>query len=323
MPADLHALPKLRDSLTFLYVERAIIEQDALSIVALQGEARIPIPIAAMTVLLLGPGTTVTHAAVKAVADCGCTVVWCGEQAARFYACGMGETRSAANLLQQAKLCMDPELHMQVVYRMYERRFAGIRTDGMTLQQIRGLEGIRVREAYRSASKTTGVKWTRRDYKTESWDDADPINQALSYANTILYAICQAAILSLGYSTGLGFVHTGKLLSFVYDIADLYKATVTIPAAFEAVAQNQGDLSRQVRIACRRYMRSEKVLARLPEDIAWILDIPDDTEARSVAPTGELWDGMDAGTAGGRNHARKEASLGSHHDGEGDGTSTG
>ena len=275
MPRNLQTLPKLKDSLSFIYIDKAIIEQDAMSIVALQGESRISIPIATMTVLMLGPGGSITHAAIKTISDCGCAVVWCGEQAARFYAFGNGETRSAENLLHQAKLCMDNELHMQVVYRMYERRFPDMGTTNMTLQQVRGLEGIRVREAYKHAAKITGVKWSGRNYNKDNWCDSDPINQAISYANSILYAVCQSAILSLGYSTGLGFVHTGKLLSFVYDIADLNKATTTLPAAFEAIAEtgNFQDLQQRVRLKCRKYMHSEKLLSRIPQDIDYVLDV--------------------------------------------------
>ena len=130
LPKDLHQLPKLRDSLSFLYIEHAVIQQDALSIVALREGERVPVPIAAMSVLLLGPGVRVTHAAIKAICDNGCTVIWCGEFGSRFYAVGMGETRSAANLLMQAKLCMDEERHMEVVRRMYVRRFPDMDCSG-------------------------------------------------------------------------------------------------------------------------------------------------------------------------------------------------
>lgn len=304
MPEDLRILPKLRDSLTFLYIDKAVIEQDAKSIAAVRESSRIPIPIAAMTVLFLGSGTSVTHAAMKTIAESGCSVVWCGMGAARFYAFGQGETRSADNLLWQAKLHAEPAAHMEVVRRMYARRFRDMKTDGMTLQQIRGLEGIRVREAYRNASKNTGVKWVKRDYKTEDWNAADDINKALSYANVILYAICQAAVISLGYSTGLGFIHTGKQLSFVYDIADLYKADTTIPAAFAAVAAAPGsDLEKQIRIECRRRFTAQKLLARLPEDIAWIFNIEVNEEHSADDLPGGLWEEHGGSVAGGKNYA--------------------
>lgn len=83
--------------------------------------------------------------------------IWCGENLSRFYTSGLSETRSAENLLLQAKLCMDPEAHMAVVQKMYELRFPNVPTKRMTLQQIRGLEGIRVKETYKAESKRTGV----------------------------------------------------------------------------------------------------------------------------------------------------------------------
>jgi len=199
---------------------------------------------------------------------------------------------------------------------MYARRFPGIRIKGMSLKQVRGIEGIRVREAYRNASKASGVKWGKRDYKTENWDNANEINRALSYANTILYGICQAAIISLGYSTGLGFIHTGKLLSFVYDIADLYKATVTIPAAFDAVGQSPPDLERTIRIECRKNLHAQKVLSRIPEDIAWILDIQAEREDEIALQPGDLWDGAGATTRGGVNYAKEDLSNGNDYDGK-------
>lgn len=315
MPKDLHSLPKVRDSLSFLYLEKAIVEQDAMSIVAIQSDSRVPIPIASMTVLMLGPGVSITHAAVKTITDCGCMVVWCGEKASRFYAYGQGETRSAENLLHQAKVCMDPELHLQVVYRMYARRFPDIKTKGMTLQQVRGLEGIRVREAYRLASKASGVQWNKRDYKTDDWDSADPINRALSYASSLLYSVCQAAIMSLGYSPGLGFIHTGKMLSFVYDIADLYKAVTTIPAAFEAVAANPPDLPQQVRRDFRSKLHSQKIMSRIADDIAYVLGVGGDTEDCSVPTAGDLWDGNQKTIAGGKSYSWEDGTNGDHNDG--------
>ena len=82
MPKDLHELPKLRDSISYLYFEHAVIEQEDASIVVIQENGRIPVPISSVTCLLLGPGTRVTHAAIKAMAENGCMVIWCGEYGA-------------------------------------------------------------------------------------------------------------------------------------------------------------------------------------------------------------------------------------------------
>lgn len=290
MPKDFQRLPKLRDSLSFLYIERAIIEQDNLSIRAIRADGTVPISIAAMTVLMLGPGVSITHAAIKAICDNGCTVIWCGETASRFYAVGMGETRSADNLLHQAKLCMDEELHMQVVRKMYERRFPDMNCSNLSLSQIRGMEGIRVREAYRLFAKQYGVPWTKRDYKTTSWEDANPINRALSTANNVLYGICQGVIVSMGYSAGLGFIHAGKMLSFVYDIADLYKAECSIPAAFSVVGNGYSDLDGEVRKECRKRIKHQRIMQRIPEDIAWVFQVRQSVEQDNAIPVGDLWE---------------------------------
>ncbi len=305
LPKDLNRLPKLRDSLSFLYIEHAVIEQDGLSIVVLRKGERVPVPIAAMTVLMLGPGVRITHAAVKTICDNGCTVIWCGEFGSRFYAVGMGETRSAANLLMQAKLCMDEERHMEVVRRMYVRRFPDMDCSGLALRQIRGLEGIRVREAYRQFAGQYGVPWKKRSYKQEDWDEADPINRALSVANSVLYGICQAAIVSLGFSPGLGFIHTGKMLSFVYDIADLYKLETSVPAAFSVIGGSYADLEREVRTACRRWIRIARVLKRIPEDIAWIFEQPSMDDQENASEAGSLWDRGGEQLRGGHNYAEE------------------
>lgn len=299
---NLEELPKLRDSISYLYLEHVMIQQDDMSIVAIDKDGRTPIPIASVTCLLLGPGVSITHAAIRAICNNGCMAIWCGENMGRFYASGIGETRSSRNLLKQAKACMDEARHMEVVRRMYQIRFPNVKTDGMTLQQVRGMEGIRVRKAYELAARTTGVAWKKRTYKTTNWDEADPINRALSEANALLYGVCHAAIVSLGYSAGLGFIHTGKQLSFVYDIADLYKTETTIPVAFESVKQG-GDISKNVRILCRNYFSNINLLTRIPEDIAFVLESKESDVQDNGEKVGELWNDDGDTAEGGKNYA--------------------
>jgi CRISPR-associated protein Cas1 len=144
----------------------------------------------------------------------------------------------------------------------------------LSLPQIRGLEGVRVREAYADASREYGVEWKGRRYDRSSWARGDPINRALSAANALLNGLCHAAIVSGGYSPALGFIHTGKQLSFVYDIADLYKVDVTIPVAFRVVGESTEGVEGRVREACRGAFRQHKLLSRILPDIDWLLDIP-------------------------------------------------
>ncbi|NLW70499.1 MAG: type I-E CRISPR-associated endonuclease Cas1 [Eubacteriaceae bacterium] len=299
---DLHELPKLKESISYIYIEKAIIEQDNSSITLIQGTSRTPIPISVLTCLLIGPGTSITHAAIKAICDNGCMVVWCGDDLSKFYAFGTGETRSSERLLHQAKMCMNEDSHLKVVRRMYEFRFPGKLADDLKLQQIRGMEGIRVKQAYKYASKVTGVKWTGRNYTRKDWDSADPINKALSSANSMLYSLCHSVIISLGYSPALSFIHTGKMLSFVYDIADLYKAETVIPAAFEAVAERPFDLERRVREKCRVRFSAIHLLKRIAVDIAWVLLSEEASADINKELPGDLWDDEQEAVIGGVNY---------------------
>jgi CRISP-associated protein Cas1 len=264
---NLQELPKFRDGLSYLYLEHARIEQDALSIAAILPDGMIAVPAASLGVLMLGPGTTVTHAAIKALAQNGCSVQWVGEDHMRFYASGTGETRSSAQLMRQAQAWHDPRLHLAVVRRMYAMRFPNKLEPHLTLQQIRGFEGVRVREAYANASKKSGVPWSGRNYQRTDWKASDPINRALSAGNACLYGVAHAAIISSGYSPGLGFVHTGKQLSFVYDVADLYKMDTVVPAAFEAVSELSDSVERSVRAKLREHLRSTKLLEKIVDDL--------------------------------------------------------
>lgn len=293
---DLHELPKLRDSLSYLYIEHAVLNQKHKAIEFINKEqGRTMIPIANLSVLILGPGTSITHAAVKALATNGCTVIWSGQEATKFYAQGMGETRKAKHLLRQAELVSDPSLREQVVIRMYRFRFKEKLPRGLTLPQIRGKEGVRVRQAYANASQKYDVPWHGRKYKRHSWSSTDPINRAISAANALLNGICHAAIVSGGYSPGLGFIHNGKQLSFVYDIADLYKVDLTIPTAFKIVSESPRSVESRVREACRDKFRETKLLQRILPDIDQLLDISGnisepigDIDADAALPE-ELW----------------------------------
>ncbi|MHB9146656.1 MAG: type I-E CRISPR-associated endonuclease Cas1e [Symbiobacteriia bacterium] len=307
---DLHVLPKVRDGWSHLYVEHCRVDRDQKAILLHDERGKVHVPVASLAVLMLGPGTTVTHAAVSVLAESGCLAVWTGEQGVRFYAEGMGETRSSLPLLQQARLWADPRLHLDVVIRMYQMRFSDPLSPGLTLQQIRGKEGIRVREAYAQASREYGIKWEGRNYDRRAWNTGDPVNRALSAANSTLYGVSHAAIVSAGYSPALGFVHTGKRLSFVYDVADLYKTEFAIPVAFEAAAQGPNNLETRVRHHMRDLFYERRLLQRIVPDLQKLLQAPDeavgpDFDADEAAPGG-LWDPSRAEVVGGVNFSDAE-----------------
>jgi CRISPR-associated protein Cas1 len=292
---NLKELPKFRDGLSYLYVEHAVVEREAGGIGIYDQEGLTLAPAAGLGVLFLGPGTRITHAAIRLLAENGCTVAWVGEGMARFYAQGLGDTRSAARLYRQARAWAEPALHLQVVMRLYRMRFPEPLPEGLTLEQVRGLEGVRVRETYARWSRETGVPWHGRSYDRGNWRAADPVNRALSSGASYLYGLAHAAIVSMGFSPALGFIHTGKLLSFVYDIADLYKADYLVPAAFRTVAESEEGVERRVRRVLREAIQEGRLLERMAEDLLELfrgLDLPGDEDPVEEDPTrpGGLWD---------------------------------
>ncbi|MBO0938689.1 type I-E CRISPR-associated endonuclease Cas1 [Fibrella sp. HMF5335] len=264
-------LPKIRDSLSFLYFEYGHIEQSKLGVEFVNKQGSIPLPVASLSALLLGPGTSVTHAAIRTLAEAGCSVVWCGEGGVRCYAQGVGETHKAYRLMKQAELSASPEQRLQVIERMYRARFPDPLPAGLKLEQIRGREGIRVRAAYAEAAQKYGVGWNGRNYNRNSWADSDPLNRALSSANACLHGLVHVALLSSGYCPALGFIHQGKQLSFVYDVADLYKVQLTVPVAFAAVAEGLPNLETQVRKRCRDAFTNLRLLQRIVPDVDRLL----------------------------------------------------
>ena len=300
---NLRELPKFRDGLSYLYLEHTRVEVQDRAITVLGAHGAADVPSAALGVLLLGPGTTVTHAAMKSLADGGCSVLWVGEDGTRFYAGGVGESRSSRGLQQQVKLWSDPGSHLGVVRRMYGLRFPEVLPDDLTLRQIRGREGARVRDIYAKASRESCVPWGGRSYKRDDWSRADPVNRAISAGNACLYGLAHAAILSGGYSPALGFVHTGKQLSFVYDIADLYKTELVVPLAFEAVADLPESIEARVRGKLREAIKEQRLLERMVNDLHGLMGtVPEDTTFDDDASKpGDLWD-PEGSVEGGVNH---------------------
>ena len=272
----LHELPRFRDRWSHLYLETGRLDVDADGLTFHQGDGVIPVPIDQLAVVMLGPGTTVSHAAVKALSRNNCLLAWMGQDGVRLYAASIGGTYSARRTIRQAELVSNERSRLEVAWRMYRFRFHEDIPQATSLESIRGLEGLRVRKAYADAAREYGVEWKGRKYNQNDWNDSDAINRALSAANACLYGLCHAAILSAGYSPALGFIHTGKMLSFVYDIADLYKTQVTIPVAFRITSQRPNELERAVRMECRKAFHEFRLMERLLPDIAEVLNAGDD-----------------------------------------------
>lgn len=250
-PVPLGQLVRAQDRLTFVYLEHCVVHRDANAITARDVKGTVHIPAAALGALLLGPGTTVSQQAMVLLAESGSTAVWVGEQGVRYYAHGRSLARSSRLLEAQAALVSNQRSRLRVAREMYAMRFPGEDVSGQTMQQLRGRKGARVRRIYRENAERTGVEWTRRDYRTDDFAGGSPVNQALSAANTSLYGVAHAVIVALGCAPGLGFVHTGHVLSFVFDIADLYKADLAIPVAFDVAAADVDDIPGEARRTVR------------------------------------------------------------------------
>lgn len=266
-------VPRFDDKVSWLYVERGVLSKDDDGVFFADKEGRTPIPVAGLGLMMLGPGTRATHRAMQSAAEMNCMVVWAGEGGTRLYAHGTGGTSHANRLRRQARIWANPDTHLQVVRRMYELRFGEQLPQDITLQQVRGREGMRVRRAYEALAREAGIEWKGRQYDRNDWYAADLPNRCLSAGNAALYGIVHAAIVALGYSPALGFIHTGRPLSFVYDMADLFKFELVVPTAFVVAAQVQKDPERATRLACRIVFHEGKLLSRILEMIEQVLDI--------------------------------------------------
>lgn len=271
-------LPKLKplpikERLSVLFVERCQLDVLDGAFVAVDVTGiRTHIPVGGVACLLLEPGVRVSHAACKLAAEVGTLLVWVGEAGVRLYSAGQPGGARADRLLYQARLALDDEARLNVVREMYRRRFGEEPPQRRSVEQLRGIEGSRVRAMYKLLAGQYGVKWEGRNYDPKDWDAADPINRCLSAANHCLYGVVEAAVLAAGYAPAIGFIHSGKPLSFVYDIADLYKFDTVVPAAFAVAAKSSGgNDERTVRQACRDMFRRSKLLERIIPDIEDIL----------------------------------------------------
>lgn len=303
-PPTSRELVRVGERISFLYVEYALIARQDSAVTLTSDRGVVHVPAAQLSCILIGPGCRVTHHAMMLIAESGCSAVWVGEKGVRFYAAGRGLSRSSRLLEAQARLVLNERSRLSVARIMYEQRFPGEDVSRLSMQQLRGREGARVRRVYREHSERTGVKWRRRDYRPDDFEASDDVNKALSAANTALYGVVHSAVIALGCSPELGFVHSGGDLAFVHDVADLYKAETSIPVAFDVAAREVDDVGAHARRAMRDAMVEGRILERCVHDVRRLIlgdaaDSVDDEWAQIVA----LWDGGDRVVAGGVNYA--------------------
>lgn len=268
----------LKDRASLVFVERAQLDVgDGAFVVVNADGTRTQIPVGGLACLMLEPGARISHAAVALASRVGTLVVWVGEAGVRLYSAGQPGGARADRLLWQARIALDEAARLRVVRRMYQMRFGEAAPQRRSIDQLRGIEGVRVRETYALLARQHGVDWKRRAYDVADWEAADVPNRCLSAATACLHGLTEAAVLAAGYAPAIGFLHTGKPLSFVYDIADIWKMDTVVPEAFRVAGLHaKGRLEmapdRAVRLACRDAFRKTGLLGKIIPGIEEVLD---------------------------------------------------
>ena len=279
----------IKDRVSMVFVQYGQIDVlDGAFVVVDTHGVRTHIPVGSVACIMLEPGTRVSHAAIRLAAQVGTLLVWVGESGVRLYASGQPGGARADRLLYQARLALDDDLRLRVVRKMYEMRFGEAAPERRSVEQLRGIEGARVRAGYRRLAQRHGVNWQARSYDPRHWDAADVPNRCLSAATACLYGITEAAVLAAGYAPAVGFIHTGKPLSFVYDVADVFKLETVVPLAFAIAAKSPAEPERSVRLACRDLFRQTRLMERIIPSIEEMLAAggvaPPEAPLESVPP---------------------------------------
>lgn len=263
------SLPQVKDKYPFIYLERGRLEIDDSSIKWIDADANvIPIPVATINTLLLGPGTSVTHDAIKTATAANCAISWVGEDSLLFYAAGFLPTADTRNLKKQMLLAASEESALKVARMMFAKRFPDADLEDKTLKSMMGMEGNRVKTLYQQKAEQYGVGWRGRQFTPGKFSLSDLTNQIMTASNAALYGILCSAIHSMGYSPHIGFIHSGSPLPFVYDIADLYKEHLCIDLAFSLTRDMAGHYDKhKVSDAFRKRVISMDLLQQVSLDI--------------------------------------------------------
>jgi len=275
----LDTLTPAKERWTPIYFEHGRLEVDDASVKWIGADRTVlRLPVATVSAIMLGPGTTVTHAAMKACADCNTPVCWVGADGMRFYSFGVAPTHDNARARHQAAVHSVGRKRDEVARRMFRLRFGdGVDVSGHTVKTLRGMEGLRVKALYAEMGAKHGVTWKGRDYNPNNWAVSDTINRAVSAANASLYALTTAIVCSMGYLPQLGFIHTAGTLPFVFDVADIYKPETTLEAAFETVSINPDATEKDVITRLKFYIEDRRLLQRIPHDMEKLLDFGEQT----------------------------------------------
>lgn len=293
-----HLLTRSEDKISFLYVDMARIEQSEYGIEIVQGSTVSEIPVTTINCIILGPGCVITHKALCNISSAGCTVCVMGLNLGAYYLFGVPGTNRSQNLLRQIKYHENKNLHLQIIHKMYEIRYPGTHLKTKTVEELRGIEGKTVKECYEKCAKEYNIAWSGRCYNKDDFYDQDVVNQYITGLNHILYGITTAVINTLGFSPAIGFIHTGHMESFTFDIADLYKEKCIIPLAFKLAQDNKYDRNTMLK-SLRNIVVEKKLMSQIVNDI---LSLFDKSEANHINAELELWGDKSLGISG-KNYA--------------------
>lgn len=266
MKIDKRLYPQAKNRISYIYVERARIEQTEFAVQIIKGNEISEIPTATVNAVFLGPGTTITHKAVCNLTEMGASIIWCGEELWRFYACGQRGTDSAKNILMQMRYHESKMLHEKVMRAMYEKRYPKAKIKTLPTKQLKSFEGNQVRTLYQELADKYNIDWQGRKYKKGDIESQNDINKSLTYVHQILYGIIRSVLFLCGFSTAIGFIHSGHQDSFVFDISDLYKESISIPVAFE-VCSKYGFDREKLRIQMREKIVENKLMQKIIDDV--------------------------------------------------------
>lgn len=226
-------VPMIKDRWCPIFLEHGRLEVDNYSTKFITSDGNtIHIPNAMVSCIVLGPGTTITHAAISVCSKTNTPVIWCGEEGLFFYAFGVNVNERCKTTIRQVEMYSNKELNLLVCQRMFKIRFPEVDISDLSIDSMRGMEGNRVRNSYKELSEKYNIPWVCRNTNGFIGIDVDDLNLSLNILNYYLYSLCLTVCISMGYIPSLGFFHSDGKVPFIYDMADLYKKELTFDVAF-------------------------------------------------------------------------------------------
>ena len=236
------------------------------------------VPHQSTSIILLGPGSSVTHDALRILAAHGCGLAAVGAGGIRFYTAMPLLPDSSALARRQVMLWSDTKSRVALARAMYTLRF-GEEVKARTLDMLRGMEGARLKRLYELTAQRFGVPWNGRRYDRANPNATDLPNQAINHAASAVEAAAAIAVAATATIPQLGFVHEDSGQSFVLDVADLVRHDITLPIAFGAakhVMKHRDDnLERVVRTKAAEQLTNAQVISRLIDHIKSLLGPPE------------------------------------------------